>query len=127
MPVAKRTADLPAGTPTASGTKVRAPLVGSRRRVVITQPASEGTLPEVPTDPPDQEDAGPVADGGVSGEQRLLHTPEQAAVLLQVPASWLRKKSAAGLIPCTRIGRHLRFSTADLDVLIHDGARPPSR
>lgn len=127
MPVAKGTADLPAGTPTASGTKARAPLVSSRRRVVITEPASGGPVPAMSTDPPGQEDAGPVADAGVGAEQRLLHTPEQAAVLLQVPASWLRKKSAAGLIPCTRIGRHLRFSTADLDVLIHDGARPPSR
>ncbi|WP_394816841.1 helix-turn-helix domain-containing protein [Streptomyces lonegramiae] len=59
--------------------------------------------------------------------RRLLHTPEQAAALLQVPASWLRKKAAAGCIPCTKVGRHLRFSEADLDAIIHSGSRGPDR
>ncbi|WP_373287122.1 helix-turn-helix domain-containing protein [Wenjunlia tyrosinilytica] len=54
-----------------------------------------------------------------------LHTAEQASVLLQVPASWLRKKAAAGHIPCTKIGRHLRFSQADLTHIIRSGARSP--
>ncbi|MER6145419.1 helix-turn-helix domain-containing protein [Streptomyces sparsogenes] len=54
-----------------------------------------------------------------------MHTPEQAAALLQVPASWLRKKSAAGRIPCTRVGRHLRFSTEDLNAIIRSGSRRP--
>ncbi|MFI0818616.1 helix-turn-helix domain-containing protein [Streptomyces sp. NPDC021098] len=56
---------------------------------------------------------------------RLLNTAEQAAVLLQVPASWLRKKAAAGHIPYTKIGRHLRFSADDLNAIIRDGARGP--
>ncbi|GGV07641.1 helix-turn-helix domain-containing protein [Kitasatospora aureofaciens] len=57
---------------------------------------------------------------------RLLHTPEQAAALLQVPASWLRKKAASGAVPSTRVGRHLRFSRQDLDDIIRVGARSPS-
>ncbi len=58
---------------------------------------------------------------------RLLNTAEQAAALLQVPASWLRKKAAADQIPYTKIGRHLRFSTDDLNAIIRDGARGPRR
>ncbi|MEV0117681.1 helix-turn-helix domain-containing protein [Streptomyces sp. NPDC050844] len=55
-----------------------------------------------------------------------LYTPEQAARLLQVPASWLRKKAAAHAIAHTRIGRHLRFSTADLHALMLAGQHPPA-
>jgi excisionase family DNA binding protein len=69
----------------------------------------------------------PRAQGSEQAAQRLLHTPEQAAALLQVPASWLRKKAAAGRIPCTKVGRHLRFSQADLDAIIHSGSRGPDR
>ncbi|MEV8057750.1 helix-turn-helix domain-containing protein [Streptomyces antimycoticus] len=58
---------------------------------------------------------------------RLLNTAEQAAALLQVPASWLRKKASADQIPYTKIGRHLRFSTDDLNAIIRDGARGPRR
>ncbi|MGW7074672.1 excisionase family DNA-binding protein [Streptomyces sp. NPDC054866] len=55
-----------------------------------------------------------------------LYTPEQAARLLQVPASWLRKRAADHAIAHTRIGRHLRFSTADLHALVHAGQHPPA-
>ncbi|MFB7715360.1 helix-turn-helix domain-containing protein [Streptomyces sp. NPDC056105] len=47
--------------------------------------------------------------------------------MLQVPPSWLRKKAAAGAIPHTRIGRHLRFSAHDLHSLIDAGQRGPRR
>ncbi|WP_211271017.1 helix-turn-helix domain-containing protein [Streptomyces yerevanensis] len=53
-----------------------------------------------------------------------LYTPAQAAELLQVPESWLRKKAAAGTVQHTRIGRHMRFSHADLRLLIRLGHRP---
>ncbi|MEV0093754.1 helix-turn-helix domain-containing protein [Streptomyces sp. NPDC050738] len=52
-------------------------------------------------------------------------TADQAAHHLRVTASWLRKKAAAGHIAHTRIGRHLRFSAADLHGLIRSGNRPP--
>ncbi|MGO4428955.1 hypothetical protein AB4Z54_62060 [Streptomyces sp. MCAF7] len=44
---------------------------------------------------------------------------------MQVPASWLRKKAAARRVPCTRVGRHLRFSTEDLNAIIRSGSRHP--
>ncbi|MCC3650763.1 helix-turn-helix domain-containing protein [Streptomyces sp. S07_1.15] len=69
----------------------------------------------------------PESASGTGSPARLLYTPEQAAELLQIPASWLRKKAAAGLIPCTRVGRHLRFSAADVETVIRDGARPARR
>jgi excisionase family DNA binding protein len=61
----------------------------------------------------------------VEAETLRLLTADQAASLLQVPASWLRKKAAAGLIAHTRIGRHLRFSTSDLQNLVKNGHRAP--
>jgi hypothetical protein len=40
----------------------------------------------------------------------LLYTPGEAAQPLKVRESWLRKKAAARLVPCTFLGKHLRFS-----------------
>ncbi|MFC7527523.1 helix-turn-helix domain-containing protein [Actinoplanes sp. GCM10030250] len=54
----------------------------------------------------------------------LLYTAEQAAALLQISPWWLRRKATARQVPCTFIGRHLRFSTADLEHLIRAGAHP---
>ncbi|BCB83660.1 helix-turn-helix domain-containing protein [Phytohabitans suffuscus] len=56
----------------------------------------------------------------------LLYTVQQAAELLQVPISWLRKKAAARAIPCTFVGKHLRFSHADLDAIVASGAQTPA-
>jgi excisionase family DNA binding protein len=56
----------------------------------------------------------------------LLYTAEQAAALLQVNPSWLRKKATARTIPCTFVGKHLRFSHTDLEVIIASGARTPT-
>jgi excisionase family DNA binding protein len=52
-----------------------------------------------------------------------LHTPAEAAELLKVPESWLRKKVAARLIPCTFLGKHLRFSDDDLTKIVQSGAK----
>ncbi|MCP2339240.1 helix-turn-helix domain-containing protein [Actinomadura rupiterrae] len=54
-----------------------------------------------------------------------LYTPAAAAELLQVPESWLRKKAGARLIPCTFVGKHLRFSEADLAAIVASGKRAP--
>ncbi|MFD4644727.1 helix-turn-helix domain-containing protein [Streptomyces sp. NPDC058441] len=64
--------------------------------------------------------------GNNRGEVARLFTAEQAAQVLQVPPSWLRKKAAAGAIPHTRIGRHLRFSDRDLQRLVEAGQRGPT-
>jgi excisionase family DNA binding protein len=55
----------------------------------------------------------------------LLYTPEQAAELLGVKPSWLRRKAAARAVPCTFVGKHLRFSRADLEAIIAAGKQVP--
>jgi excisionase family DNA binding protein len=52
--------------------------------------------------------------------RRLLDV-DQAAEVLNVPASWLQVKAAARAIPHTRIGKHLRFSLKHLDQIIASG------
>jgi excisionase family DNA binding protein len=54
----------------------------------------------------------------------VLYTPEEAAQQLQVAASWLRRQAAARAVPSTRLGKHLRFSPADLAAIVAAGARP---
>jgi excisionase family DNA binding protein len=58
-------------------------------------------------------------------EPPLLRKPAEAAEVLQIPESTLRKKAAARAIPCTFIGKHLRFSDADIAQIIRDGAQEP--
>lgn len=60
-------------------------------------------------------------DGGVGPR---LYTPAEAAELLTVRESWLRRQAGQRRIPCTLIGRHLRFSRRDVDAIIAAGARP---
>lgn len=54
----------------------------------------------------------------------LLFTAADAADMLRVPESWLRRRAARRLVPCTFLGKHLRFSRADLDQIVADAARP---
>jgi excisionase family DNA binding protein len=54
----------------------------------------------------------------------ILYTPTQAAQQLQVSESWLRCRAAARTIPCTFLGKHLRFSAADLTAIVTQHARP---
>jgi excisionase family DNA binding protein len=61
----------------------------------------------------------------VDGEAKLrLYTAQQAAALLQVSPSWLRKKATARQVPCTFVGRYLRFSADDVAAILRSGARP---
>lgn len=53
-----------------------------------------------------------------------LYTPGTAAQLLAVRESWLRRKAAARAVPCTFLGRHLRFSRADLEAIARAAAHP---
>jgi excisionase family DNA binding protein len=55
----------------------------------------------------------------------LLYTPAEAAQLLKVRESWLRKKAAARQVPCTFLGKHLRFSPTDLASIVASAAQPP--
>jgi excisionase family DNA binding protein len=57
-------------------------------------------------------------------DNALLYTPAEAAQLLRVRESWLRKKATARTIPSTFLGKHLRFSPADLVAMVAAAARP---
>jgi hypothetical protein len=54
-----------------------------------------------------------------------LHTPAEAAGILKVRESWLKTKASARLIPCTFVGKHLRFSDDDIAEIMRTGARQP--
>jgi excisionase family DNA binding protein len=54
----------------------------------------------------------------------VLYTPAQAAALLAVKESWLRRKAGQRAIPCTFLGKHLRFSTHDLRAITALGSQP---
>lgn len=55
----------------------------------------------------------------------VLYTPAQAAEVLTVKESWLRRKAGKRSIPCTFVGRHLRFSEQNLRDIASAGSRPP--
>lgn len=64
----------------------------------------------------------------------LLYTPGQAAVMLAVKESWLRRQAGRRRIPSTHLGKHLRFSHADLEAIVASAqrtisarTRPPRR
>jgi len=80
----------------------------------MTTPADTSAIDAAsPTGPAEEPDRRP-----------LLYTPADAAELLAVPESWLRRKAGRRLIPCTFIGKHLRFSTADLAAITTAGSQP---
>ena len=54
-----------------------------------------------------------------------LHTVAEAAGILKVRESWLKTKASARLIPCTFVGKHLRFSDNDIAEIMRAGARQP--
>jgi len=60
-----------------------------------------------------------------SSKMAQLHTPAEAAEILRIRESWLRAKAAARAIPCTFIGKHLRFSDDDIAQIMAEGARQP--
>lgn len=47
--------------------------------------------------------------------------------MLQVRESWLRKKATARVVPCTFLGKHLRFSEDDIEAIVAAGETPPVR
>jgi excisionase family DNA binding protein len=55
-----------------------------------------------------------------------LYTPAEAADILTVRESWLRRQAGQRRIPCTFLGKHLRFSDADIQQIIAAGSQPIS-
>jgi excisionase family DNA binding protein len=62
----------------------------------------------------------------VAVDSEQLLTTEQAAELLQVSASWLRKRTAAYAVPCVRLGRAVRFTRQNLADIVAANTRTPS-
>lgn len=59
------------------------------------------------------------------GANFRISYPAEAAEILRIRESWLRAKAAARAIPCTFIGKHLRFSDDDIAQIMAEGARQP--
>ncbi|MCT2281403.1 helix-turn-helix domain-containing protein [Micromonospora chalcea] len=72
--------------------------------------------------PPPAHRTGPSHD-----QEPRLYTPAEAAALLRVPESWLRRRAGRRQIPRTFLGKHLRFSAADLAAIIAAAAEPATR
>jgi excisionase family DNA binding protein len=76
---------------------------------------------------------GRTAEAGVSDQtsvslaEPLLNAP-QAAELLNVRLSWVRDAAREGVLPCVRVGRHLRFTKTMLEDWLlerfNDGSEP---
>lgn len=62
----------------------------------------------------------------VEHDDSPLYTPAEAAEILKIRESWLRTKAAARAIPCTFLGKHLRFSDIDIAQIKAEGARRPT-
>jgi excisionase family DNA binding protein len=71
-------------------------------------------------------EAAVVPDAAPAAQLSLLPlcTPAEAARVLAVPESWLRRQVTARLVPHTRLGKHLRFSHADLVLIAAAAAHP---
>lgn len=65
-------------------------------------------------------------DSSTGDTGRLLYTPAAAAERLTIGESWLRRKAGQRLIPCTFVGKHLRFTDEDLRAIVAAGSRGPS-
>lgn len=100
------------------------------RRVMSRRPRRR---PPAPGGTATSDTPGLVRDGKQDGTSEAcprpprLYTPAEAAELLTVPESWLRRQAGQRRIPCTYLGKHLRFSTADLRDIIAAGGREPPR
>jgi excisionase family DNA binding protein len=100
------------------------------RRTASTATAADGRVPASRRSRSVPRAAGAGSVAPVSGAQEgrsvlPLYTPRAAAELLAVRESWLRRKAAARAVPCTFLGRHLRFSRADLEAIAQAAAHPP--
>jgi hypothetical protein len=90
-----------------------------RSRRGITRPSRSRSS----TEEPDESATGRSdAEQDSAPGEPLLYTAEQAAVLLQVRPSWLRRKAAARAVPCRLLGKHLRFSRTDIETIAENSA-----
>ncbi|PSL51534.1 excisionase family DNA binding protein [Saccharothrix carnea] len=93
---------------------------GDRLFATTSSPSVSGDVPEPVAPQPETQSEAEV----VAMPARLLHTPAQAARLLAVRESWLRRMAGRREIACTFVGKHLRFSDEDLRSIVQRGSRP---
>ncbi|GAA3688739.1 hypothetical protein GCM10022267_89370 [Lentzea roselyniae] len=86
-------------------------------------PAPAHELPNLATT--GQIESGPSLPQQGDDADQILFTAEQAASLLQVRPSWLRRRAAARVIPCRYVGKHLRFARQDIDEIAAASRRRP--
>ena len=58
------------------------------------------------------------------GDPPHLLSITEAAIYLNVPEGWLRKKVSAKGVPFTRIGKHVRFTPEHLAAIVANGQSP---
>ena len=57
--------------------------------------------------------------------QGALLTLPEAAAILKVPESWLRRRVAGRTIPFTRLGRYIRFTRDQLARIVNEAEETP--
>jgi excisionase family DNA binding protein len=87
-----------------------------RRRLPLSEPQHRAAAPSSPA----------AAAPSPTDNDQLLYTPHEAAERLRVRESWLRRRAAARQIPCTFLGKHLRFSAADLAGIVAQNGQAPT-
>lgn len=90
-----------------------------------TDPAPDRTHAPETHDPVDPAVAQTTPQGDTGDTTPVLYTPEQAAAMLQVRPSWLRRRAAARAVPCRFLGKHLRFAKQDIDEIAAASRQPP--
>ncbi|PWK80642.1 excisionase family DNA binding protein [Lentzea atacamensis] len=96
------------------------PLTPGRLRL-SRAPAVQPSEPrDLPTALDSRDEPVPLPDNNANAQDPLLFTADQAAQLLQVRASWLRRRATARAIPCRFLGKHLRFAREDIDQIAHE-------
>lgn len=56
--------------------------------------------------------------------ESVLLTIDEAAAMLSVPTTWLKKRVASHTVACTRLGRHIRFTREQVSAIIDAAAQP---
>ncbi|WP_081748770.1 helix-turn-helix domain-containing protein [Nocardiopsis sp. CNT312] len=62
-------------------------------------------------------------EGREGGAGERLLTIAQAARVLAVPESWLRERVRLRRVPHRRLGKHVRFTAADLERIVEQSAQ----
>ncbi|GAA1291850.1 helix-turn-helix domain-containing protein [Saccharothrix xinjiangensis] len=105
----------------------RRPLGRLRRRGITTSRSTEDQAIGIPSaEPSTYADTPTVPERSILDHTDVvLYTPEQAAAMLQVRPSWLRRRAAARAVPCRFLGKHLRFARDDIDQIAEAAKRTP--